>query len=70
MDVAGEFLSYYEYMIRVFMYARLLTVPVEGKVVHGFAGLDIGELLRVQLIDINFAQGYINFKKVSSPKHG
>lgn len=52
------------------MYARLLTVPVEGKVVHGFAGLDIGELLRVQLIDINFAQGYINFKKVSSPKHG
>ncbi|HKI53832.1 MAG TPA: RNB domain-containing ribonuclease [Anaerolineales bacterium] len=50
-------------------WVRLLTVPVEGKLVHGFEGLDVGERLRVQLIDTNVEQGYIDFKKVSSSKH-
>lgn len=51
-------------------WVRLLTVPVEGKLVSGFEGLDVGEQLRVQLIDINVEQGYIDFKKVGSSKHG
>ena len=50
-------------------WVRLLTVPVEGKLVHGFEGLDVGERLRVQLIGTNVEQGYIDFKKVSSSKH-
>jgi VacB/RNase II family 3'-5' exoribonuclease len=51
-------------------WVRLLSVPVEGKLVQGFKGLDVGERLRVQLIDTNVERGFIDFKKVSSSKHG
>ena len=34
-------------------WVRLLSMPVEGKLVQGFAGLDVGDRLRVQLIDTN-----------------
>ncbi|RPI72328.1 MAG: RNB domain-containing ribonuclease, partial [Geobacteraceae bacterium] len=51
-------------------WVRLLTIPVEGKLVEGFEGLDVGEPVRVQLIDTNVEQGYIDFKKVSSRRHG
>lgn len=51
-------------------WVRLLTIPVEGKLVEGFEGLDVGEPIRVQLIETNVEQGYIDFKKVSSRKHG
>lgn len=47
-------------------WVRLLSVPVEGKVVQGFEGLDVGERVRVQLIDTNVERGFIDFKKVSS----
>jgi ribonuclease R len=47
-------------------WVRLLNIPVEGKLVNGFEGLDVGEQVRVQLIDTNVEQGYIDFKKVSS----
>jgi exoribonuclease-2 len=50
-------------------WVRLLSVPVEGKLVDGFEGLDVGEQVRVQLIDTNIERGYIDFKKVSSHKH-
>ena len=49
-------------------WARLLNVPVEGKVVQGFKGLDVGERLRVQLVSINIQTGFIDFRKISS-KH-
>jgi len=51
-------------------WVRLLTIPVEGKLVHGFEGLDVGERVRVQLIDTNVERGYIDFKKVSSSRRG
>lgn len=51
-------------------WVRLLTIPVEGKLVEGFEGLDVGEPVRVQLIDTNVEQGFIDFKKVSSHRHG
>ncbi len=47
-------------------WVRLLSIPVEGKLVDGFEGLDVGEQVRVQLIDTNVEMGYIDFKKVSS----
>ena len=50
-------------------WVRLLTIPVEGKLVNGFEGLDVGERLRVQLTDTNVEQGFIDFKKISSPRH-
>ena len=51
-------------------WVRLLSMPVEGKLVKGFEGLDVGETVRVKLIDTNVEQGYIDFKKIGSSKHG
>ncbi len=47
-------------------WVRLLNMPVEGKLIHGFEGLDVGDRLRVQLISINVERGFIDFKKVGS----
>ena len=51
-------------------WVRLLNMPVEGKLVDGFEGLDVGERARVQLIDTNVERGYIDFKKVGTSRHG
>jgi exoribonuclease-2 len=51
-------------------WVRLLNIPVEGKLVEGFEGLDVGQQVPVQLIDTNVEQGYIDFKKVSSSRRG
>jgi exoribonuclease-2 len=45
-------------------WVRLLTMPVEGKLVSGFAGVDVGDRLRVQLTETNVEAGFIDFKKV------
>ncbi len=45
-------------------WARLLNIPVEGKVVQGFEGLDVGDRIRVQLTAINVERGFIDFKTV------
>jgi len=45
-------------------WVRLLNIPVEGKLVSGFAGVDVGDRLRVQLTDTNVEAGFIDFKKV------
>lgn len=50
-------------------WVRLLTVPIEGKLVKGFEGLDVGERVRVQLIETIVERGFIDFKKVSSSRH-
>ena len=51
-------------------WVRLLTIPVEGKLVDGFEGLDVGEPVRVELIETNVEQGFIDFKKVNLRRHG
>lgn len=45
-------------------WVRLLEVPVEGKLVKGHAGLDVGQRVRVQLVFVDVERGYIDFKKV------
>jgi exoribonuclease-2 len=45
-------------------WVRLLSIPVEGELVHGYDGLDVGEKVRVQLISVNVDRGFIDFKKV------
>ncbi|MGA8830384.1 MAG: RNB domain-containing ribonuclease, partial [Desulfomonilaceae bacterium] len=45
-------------------WARLLNPPVEGRLVHGFEGMDVGRRIRVQLIHTDVEQGFIDFKKV------
>ena len=43
-------------------WVRLLTIPVEGKVVEGFEGLDVGERVQVQLVHTDVEQGFIDFR--------
>ncbi len=50
-------------------WARLLTMPVEGRLVHGFQGADVGHRIRVQLVSTDVDRGFINFKKASSQRH-
>jgi exoribonuclease-2 len=50
-------------------WVRLLSVPVEGKLVQGIEGLDVGDRVRVQLTSVDVQRGFIDFKKVSSSKH-
>jgi exoribonuclease-2 len=45
-------------------WARLLAVPVEGRVVQGFEGLDVGQRTRVQLVSVDVDRGFIDFKRV------
>ena len=45
-------------------WVRLLRTPMEGKLVDGFAGLDVGDRVRVQLISTDVERGFIDFKKV------
>ena len=47
-------------------WARLLDIPVEGRLVHGFEGIDIGDQIRVQLISVDVERGYIDFRKIGS----
>ena len=46
-------------------YARLLTIPVEGRVVRGFEGADVGDQIRVQLLTVNIERGFIDFARVA-----
>jgi exoribonuclease-2 len=45
-------------------WVRLLDPPVEGKVVRGAGGLDVGERVRVQLLSTEVRQGHIDFQAV------
>jgi exoribonuclease-2 len=50
-------------------WVRLLSIPVEGKLMQGFDGIDVGDRIRVQLIDTNVERGFIDFKKVNASSH-
>jgi VacB/RNase II family 3'-5' exoribonuclease len=44
-------------------WVRILALPVEGMLVEGAKGVDVGDRLRVQLIDTDVERGYIDFKR-------
>ena len=43
-------------------YVRLLRPPVEGRVVRGHEGLDVGDTVRVTLIGVDAALGHVDFE--------
>ena len=45
-------------------WVRLLHPPVEGRLIHGFEGANVGDGLRVQLVHTDVERGYIDFKRV------
>lgn len=44
-------------------WVRLLTIPVEGKLMSGFEGMDVGDRIRVQLTSVNVEKGFIDLIK-------
>jgi len=47
-------------------WVRILQPPVEGKVVRGFEGLDVGDRVRVELAGTNVERGFIDFVRLTS----
>ena len=47
-------------------WARLLTVPVEGRVVRGFEGLDVGDQVRLRLTSVDVERGFIDLATVAA----
>jgi len=47
-------------------WARLLIMPVEGRVVSGLEGVDVGDRIRVRLTAVDVERGYIDFRRVGS----
>ena len=45
-------------------WVRVLRPPVEGKVVHGADGVDVGARVRVKLVATNVERGFIDFARV------
>ncbi len=44
-------------------WVRLLHPPVEGKVVSGYQGLDVGHRVRVRLVHVDVEAGFIDFER-------
>jgi exoribonuclease-2 len=44
-------------------WVRLLQMPVEGRLVNGFQGMEVGQRLRVELVHTDVERGYIDFNK-------
>src|SRR5262249_47731530 len=42
-------------------WARIFHPPVEGKIVHGERGLDVGDKVRVKLVGADVERGFIDF---------
>jgi exoribonuclease-2 len=38
--------------------------PVEGRLIHGYEGADVGHRIRVQLVHTDVDRGYFDFKRV------
>ncbi len=49
-------------------WARLLIIPVEGKVEQGFGGLDVGDRVQVTLMSVDVERGFIDFKALGPAK--
>jgi exoribonuclease-2 len=43
------------------VWARVLDPPVEGKIVNGGKGLDVGDRVRLKLTSVSVEMGYIDF---------
>jgi VacB/RNase II family 3'-5' exoribonuclease len=42
-------------------FVRVISPPIEGKVVHGEHGLDVGDRVRMRLVSVDVERGYIDF---------
>ena len=42
-------------------WVRIFSPPVEGRVIRGFQGLDVGQRVRARLVGTDVARGFIDF---------
>jgi VacB/RNase II family 3'-5' exoribonuclease len=47
-------------------WVRLFHPPIEGRLLRGYEGVDVGNKLRVRLIHVDVDKGFIDFEKVHS----
>jgi VacB/RNase II family 3'-5' exoribonuclease len=45
-------------------WVRIGRLPIEGRLVEGYEGVDVGDRLRVQLVRVDVKQGFIDFRKI------
>ena len=45
-------------------WVRILRPPVEGKLVHGWEGVDVGDKIRVKLVGVDVERGFIDFVRI------
>ena len=45
-------------------WVRIFQPPIEGRLLHGFEGVDVGDRLKVKLIHTDVDKGFIDFEKV------
>lgn len=45
-------------------WVRIFSPPVEGMLVRGSKGLDVGDKLEVKLVDVNVGKGYLDFVRI------
>ena len=47
-------------------WVRIENPPVEGRLLNGLKGLDVGHRLRVKLVSTDVERGFIDFEKENS----
>lgn len=45
-------------------WVKISNPPIEGKIVEGFEGLDVGDKVKVKLISVDIPRGHINFSRM------
>ncbi|HSR12700.1 MAG TPA: RNB domain-containing ribonuclease [Thermodesulfobacteriota bacterium] len=45
-------------------WVRIFQPPIEGRLLYGYEGVDVGNRLKVQLLHTDVEKGYIDFKKI------
>ena len=46
-------------------WVRVLRPPVEGKLIRGAGGLDVGDRVGVRLVGVDVARGFIDFERTN-----
>lgn len=51
-------------------WVRLMHPPIEGKLIRGFDGVDVGDRLRVKLVSVDVGKGFIDLARVYTQRAG
>ena len=49
-------------------WVRLSRPPVEGRLVTGFEGAKVGQVLRVQLVCVDVERGHLDFRRAAGAR--